>query len=147
MQAADGDVMKQTNTAQPRLTVLNIEQIEQVHNHSLQILSSVGVRVDSDRAQQIFRQAIGPKMAADNRVRIPRELVEWALEATPAKIDIYDRTGALAFRLPDRARFGIGVTSLYYQSPETDDVTPFTRKHMETMVRGQAFIDALGIRP
>jgi trimethylamine--corrinoid protein Co-methyltransferase len=135
MQAADGDVMKQTNTAQPRLTVLNIEQIEQIHNHSLQILSSVGVRVDSDRAQQIFRQAIGPKMAADNRVRIPRELVEWALEATPAKIDIYDRTGALAFRLPDRARFGIGVTALYYQSPETDDVTPFTRKHMETMVR------------
>jgi trimethylamine--corrinoid protein Co-methyltransferase len=135
MQAADGDTMTQTNTVQPRLTVLNTEQIDQVHNHSLQILSSVGVRVDSDRAQQILRQAVGPKMADGSRVRIPRELVEWALEVTPTELDIFDRTGALAFRLPDRARFGIGVTALYYQSPETDDVTPFTRKHMETMVR------------
>jgi trimethylamine--corrinoid protein Co-methyltransferase len=139
--------MTQTNTAQPRLTVLNAEQIERIHHHSLQILSSVGVRVDSDRAQQLLAQAVGPAMADGNRMRIPRELAEWALEVTPTELDIYDRTGALAFRLPDRARFGIGVTSLYYQSPETDDVTPFTRKHMETMVRGQAFIDALGIRP
>jgi trimethylamine--corrinoid protein Co-methyltransferase len=125
----------QTNIAQPRLTVLNPEQMVQVHDHSLQILSSVGVRVDSDRARKILAQAIGPKMADGNRVRIPRELVEWALEAAPRQIDIYDRTGTLAFRLPDRARFGVGVTALYYQSPETDEVTPFTRKHMETMVR------------
>jgi trimethylamine--corrinoid protein Co-methyltransferase len=127
--------MKKTNIAQPRLAVLNRDQIEQIHNLSLQILSSVGVRVDSARAQQILRQAIDQKVTDGERVRIPRELVEWALDVAPTELNIYDRTGTLAFHLPDRARFGIGVTSLYYQSPETDEVTPFTRKHMEIMVR------------
>ena len=41
----------------------------------------------------------------------------------------------MAFRLPGQTRFGIGVTALYYQDPATDDVTPFTRKHMDLMVR------------
>jgi trimethylamine--corrinoid protein Co-methyltransferase len=36
-------------------------------------------------------------------------------------------------------RFGIGVTALYYQEPDNDDVVRFSRKHMETTVRlGQA---------
>jgi hypothetical protein len=54
---------------------------------------------------------------------------------------------AQPFRLPGRARFDIGVADLCYQSPETDDATPFARRRMGTMVRGQATADALGIRP
>jgi hypothetical protein len=54
---------------------------------------------------------------------------------------------AQPFRLPGRARFDIGVADLYYQSPETDDATPFARKHMGTTARGQATVDPLGIRP
>jgi len=134
--------MNPTVTIRPRITVLNAKQIHRVHEASLEILSSVGVRVDSERARQVFVQAIG-RTACDDRVRIPRELVEWALQVAPQSVDVYDRLGNLAFRLgrvdePDgdvRTRFGIGVTALYYQDPETDQVTPFTRKHMEMMVR------------
>jgi trimethylamine--corrinoid protein Co-methyltransferase len=51
-------------------------------------------------------------------------------------VDIYDRRGSRAFRLgQDRARFGIGVTTLTYQDPETDLVVPFSRQHMQTAVR------------
>ena len=67
-------------------------------------------------------------------MRIPRETVAWALSVAPARVTIYDRRGAPAFTLDaagqDGARFGIGVTNLYYQEPETDAVTPFTREHM-----------------
>src|SRR5215470_13025967 len=35
----------------------------------------------------------------------------------------------------DRTRFGIGVTALYYQEPETDTPVLFQRKHMQDMVR------------
>jgi trimethylamine--corrinoid protein Co-methyltransferase len=147
--------MSHTNVVQPSLTVLTDKQIEQIHDCSLSILETVGIRVDSEPARQILAQAIGspmadigPPMAAigppmtvvrssldDRRVRIPRDLVEWAVHAAPPAVDVYDRLGNLAFRLPGQARFGIGVTALYYQDPMTDAVTPFARQHMEAMVR------------
>ncbi len=45
--------------------------------------------------------------------------------------------GNFAFRIGNGAetRFGIGATTLNYQDPLTDEITPFTRKHMETTVR------------
>jgi trimethylamine--corrinoid protein Co-methyltransferase len=128
--------MTSVHTVQPRITVLTPEQVEQVHNYSLQILSSVGVRVDSEQAREIFARAVGPSWVEDDRVRIPRDLVGWALQVAPSTVELYDRQGQLAFRLgDDRTRFGIGVTTLYYQDPETDEVVPFARRHMEAMVR------------
>jgi trimethylamine--corrinoid protein Co-methyltransferase len=111
------------------------EQIEQVHSYSLQILSSVGVRVDSEAARALFAKATGPTGLKGSFVRIPSELVEWALSKAPSTVDIFDRRRRLAFRLPGETRFGMGVTALYYQDPETDAVSPFVRKHMASMVR------------
>jgi trimethylamine--corrinoid protein Co-methyltransferase len=127
--------MKKANIVQPNLNTLDQQQIIKVHDYSLRILSTVGMRVDSSEARKRFAQAIGSQAVDGDRVRIPSDLVEWAIQAAPARIDIYDRKGMLTFRLPDQTRFGVGVTSLYYQEPETDAVVPFTRQHMETCVR------------
>jgi trimethylamine--corrinoid protein Co-methyltransferase len=129
------DDMKKANIVQPRLNTLDQQQIKKVHEYSLQILSSIGVRVDSQQARKLFARAIGSKAVEGDRVRIPADLVEWAIQAAPARIDIYDRKGAPAFRLPDQVRFGVGVTSLYYQEPQTDRAVPFARKHMAACVR------------
>ncbi len=121
----------------PQIRVLTAEQIEQVHEYSLKILSSAGVRVDSEQARRVFVQSIGTS-SKDTRVRIPGELVEHALQVAPSALDLYDRRGNLAFRLGDahaQTYFGIGVTNLYYQEPDTDAVAPFTRKHMEIATR------------
>jgi len=122
--------------AQPRLNVLDDEQMARIHESSLHILATVGVRVDSPKARQIFEQAIG-RASEDDRVRIPRELVEEAIAQAPAHVDVYDRRGEFAFRVGDGAatRFGIGVTALFYQDPLTDRVTPFAREHMKMMTR------------
>jgi trimethylamine--corrinoid protein Co-methyltransferase len=127
--------MTKANIVKPKLTVLDSEQIQQVHDYSLQILSTTGVRVDSEKARQLFARAIGAQPGDDNRVRIPDQLVEWALQAAPSTIDIYDRNGTFVFRLPDRVRFGIGVTDLYFQDPQTDQVIPFGREHTRASVR------------
>jgi len=128
--------MTTTCNVRPRVTVLNEGQIAQVHEHSLEILSTTGVRVDSERARRLFARAIGPGSLDGNRTRIPRDLIEWAIAAAPSTIDVYDRRGNLRFRLgDDRTRFGIGVTTLYYQDPMTDELVPFAKRHMETMVR------------
>ena len=127
--------MEKTNSVHPRLSVMDPKQTKKVHEYSLQILSSIGLRVDSPEARKRFARAIGSQAVDGDRVRIPPDLVEWAIQATPAHIDVYDRNGSLAFRLPDQVRFGVGVTSLYYQEPETDRTVPFARKHMAACVR------------
>ncbi len=127
--------MKKTNSVHPRLSVMDPKQIKRVHEYSLQILSSIGLRVDSPEARKRFARAIGSQAVDGDRVRIPPDLVEWAIQAAPARIDVYDRNGSPAFRLPDQARFGVGVTALYYQDPETGEVVPFTRKHLAACVR------------
>jgi trimethylamine:corrinoid methyltransferase-like protein len=80
--------MRQASVVQPSLTVLTADQVAQVHDYSLHILETVGVRVDSQRARQLFAQKIGPAPGDDRRVRIPRRLVEWALQAAPRTVDI-----------------------------------------------------------
>jgi trimethylamine---corrinoid protein Co-methyltransferase len=129
--------------AKPRLTLLSAEQIHQVHEYSLEILATTGVRVDSPRARAVFERASG-RAAGNDRVRIPRETVAWALSVAPARVTLYDRRGAPAFTLDAAgqdgvrfggARFGIGVTNLYYQEPETDAVVLFTREHMARCTR------------
>ena len=122
----------------PRINVLTPVQIEHIHARSLEILSSVGIRVDSAQARSIFAKA-GCISNAENIVKPPADLVAGALKSAPSYVDIYNRLGRHAFRLGDspksRTRFGVGVTNLYYQDPATDKVEPFTRKHMETCTR------------
>jgi trimethylamine--corrinoid protein Co-methyltransferase len=126
--------MKKATIVQPRLNTLDRQQIKKIHENSLQILATVGVRVDSPEAQKLFSRAIGSQAVDGDRVRIPPDLVEWAIQAAPARIEVYDRKGAPAFCLPDQARFGVGVTALYYQDPKTDEVVPFTRQHLADCV-------------
>ncbi|MFN2220797.1 MAG: trimethylamine methyltransferase family protein [Anaerolineae bacterium] len=132
---ARGGTTGKMSGVQPRISVLDPGQLEQLHQYSLRILSTCGVRVDSERARGLFAQATGAALVDGDRVRIPRELVDWALRAAPSSVDVYNRRAEFAFRLPDQARFGIGVTSLQYQDPESGQVVPFARKHMESMVR------------
>ena len=117
----------------PRLEVLTREQIEHIHTHSLEILSSVGMRVDSAKARDIFVNA-GCTSNSDNTIRIPAELVSWALQTSPSYVDVYNRLGHHVCRLGglprSQTRFGVGVTNLYYQDPATDLVEPFNRIHM-----------------
>jgi trimethylamine--corrinoid protein Co-methyltransferase len=122
----------------PEIKVLTREQIETIHNYSLEILSTTGIRVDSLGARKLFSKALGVS-DSDRIVRIPAQLIDRALKTAPSTVDIYDRRGNIRFQLGNskrpQTRFGIGVTNLYYQDPATDAVTAFTRKHMELSTR------------
>ena len=124
--------------ALPRINVLTPHQIEYIHTRSLEILSSVGIRVDCSHARRILVKA-GCRSKADNIVKIPGDLVAGAVKSAPSQVDVYNRLGQHAFRLggsqESQTRFGVGVTNLYYQDPTTDRVEPFTRKHMKTCTR------------
>jgi len=128
--------MDDATWVQPRIEVLSRAQMAQIHDRSTHILASTGVRVDSAHARRLLAEASAIIEADSGIVRFPRELVDWALNVAPSYVDIYDRQGDRAFRLgEDTARFGIGVTTLYYQDPTDDRLVPFARKHMRSIVR------------
>ncbi|MGD9139792.1 MAG: trimethylamine methyltransferase family protein, partial [Desulfobacterales bacterium] len=114
----------------PAIQVLTQEQIEKIHYYSLEILGTVGIRVDSPQARKRLTKNTGCS-ERDRVVRLPAELVDWALKTAPSTVDVYDREGNARFQLGNAARmdtrFGIGVTNLYYQDPVTDALTAFTR--------------------
>jgi len=126
------------NEVRPTIKVLSEAQLDRIHHYSLEILSRVGVRVDSNRARAVFAREVDV-VNNDKVVRIPAEMVRQALATAPSAVDIYDRLGNFRFQLAaaDRpqTRFGIGVTNLYYQDPGTDAVTPFSRRHMALATR------------
>jgi trimethylamine--corrinoid protein Co-methyltransferase len=108
----------------------------QIHERSLEVLSSVGVRVDAEWARKVLSDAGGTPADDPRTIRLSREVIEWAIKAAPPSVDIYDRLGKAAFRLgKDRARFGAGVTTLYYQDIDAAALEPFARRHMELLVR------------
>ena len=124
-----------THNTLPHLTLLSDEQKAQVHQYALRILQRTGVRVDSPGVLRFLEGKLGARAEADV-LRLPPEVVEEAIRSAPKVIPVYDRRGNPVFRLgDDRLRFGIGVTALFYQEPLTDDLTPFTRRHMQDMVR------------
>jgi trimethylamine--corrinoid protein Co-methyltransferase len=120
----------------PQFSVLTMDQIEQVHDYSLKILATAGVKIDSPRALQIFSRSSGATVGEGHRVFLGRELVEWAIRAAPTAVDVFNRRGDFAFRLgEDQARFGVGVTNLFFQDPANDELSTFTRQHMALSVR------------
>jgi len=127
--------MTTSSFVQPRITTLNPEQIEQIHNYSLEILFKVGIRIDSPKAMELFSKSDGVRIK-ENRVFISPELVNWALNNVPSEINIFDRNGRPAFTAGDgQVRFGVGVTNLFYQDPKTDKLAGFTREHMASSTR------------
>ncbi len=121
-----------------RLNVLSEEQIQTIHDMAVTILEKTGIRVDDPNAKAIFKKATGQDLK-DDKVCIPRELTEWAIEVSPSKIEVLQRDGLPAFSLDsqdnEQSIFGIGVTNLYYQDPLTDEVASFTRDHMAKATR------------
>jgi trimethylamine--corrinoid protein Co-methyltransferase len=132
----------------PSISVLTPEQIAQIHSYSLQVLSTTGVRVDSPKARELFSKALGEPVEGD-RVRIPADMVEWAVNSAPATVDLYDRLGAKAITLggepKKKTHFGIGVTNLWYQHPLSDDVEPITREHLATAARLGNHLDSFDV--
>src|ERR1051325_2153968 len=98
------------NNVRPHLTLLTEEQIQDIHQYTMKLLATTGVRVDSPSAVEMLKKKVGSSNIDDPTVQIPAELVEWAIQSAPRQIEIFDRRGNPQFtigREGDRTRFGI----------------------------------------
>jgi len=94
----------------PLLTIrmLTESQLDEIHRASLSILAKTGVRVQNSEAVELLESA-GSSVHDGDLVRIPESVIEAALEAAPAQVDLYSRTGELRLELTEfNTYFGTG---------------------------------------
>ena len=74
----------------PALEPLNEEQLEQIHESSMQLLEEQGIEVMGDLALQLFRSA-GASVSSAGLVKIDRELLMETIAQAPASFDMQSR--------------------------------------------------------
>jgi len=79
---------------------LTKKQVGQVHEYAIRLLEDVGCRVQCAEAFDILDRA-GCKCMDGGQVRIPRRLVQEALEAAPQEIEVFNRNGECAMVLKE----------------------------------------------
>jgi trimethylamine--corrinoid protein Co-methyltransferase len=125
--------MDLNGNVRPSLQMLSREQIQKVHQSSIAILEKTGIEVESETALQIFKKSDAVKIK-NKVVYIQGELIEQAITLAPSNIEVFNKTGDLAFNLGNKqgnnTHFGIGVTNTWFQQIESNEVELFTRKHM-----------------
>jgi trimethylamine--corrinoid protein Co-methyltransferase len=101
---------------------LNQDQIEVLHNASLEIMERTGMRFFDREALDLFKKA-GAGISDENLVRIPSHLVEWARRSAPENVNIFDRNRQLTMMLGgDRTYYGVGSDCLVDALPNMDFV-------------------------
>jgi trimethylamine---corrinoid protein Co-methyltransferase len=92
---------------------ISLAQCEALHEAALSILEHTGARLPLPSAIKRLRDA-GALVSDDDRVRIPRDLVEWALDRAPDTVTLYDRRGEPALVLDGtRTFYGPGSDCLH----------------------------------
>lgn len=85
------------------LEILAAEQVEQLHEASLDILEDYGIELMSPTARDLFAQA-GASVDADTAtVRVGREIIEAALETAPSAFTLTPRNPERAVHLGGRS--------------------------------------------
>jgi len=106
-------------TFQPRLKVLNREQVLAIHTAALEILEKTGFKMEHSGVLEMLAGA-GCKVSSGDWVKLPAYLVEEALRSAPRQIDLYDQKGNKVMPLTNGNSFyGMGSDATFTLDIET----------------------------
>lgn len=109
----------------PVLSYLNSNQLDAIHNATLELLATTGVQVNEKESIELLRSA-GAIIKENNIVQIPEALVNRALNTVPSRIVMSNRDGQRCMFLEaGRSYFGTG-------SGCPNIIDPFTRERRRT---------------
>ena len=104
----------------PRLSVINDEQIEQIHQATLEVLERTGIQITHPRALELLDGA-GARVDG-KRVHMPGWLVEDTIRKAPPRIVLGNRSGERRVFLEGRkVWFGPSLDCIDYLDPLTDE--------------------------
>jgi trimethylamine--corrinoid protein Co-methyltransferase len=96
----------------PDYRVLTEDQIKEIHQATLELLETTGVKVLNEAAIQLLKDA-GCRVADNQHVKIPGSLVEDSIQHTPSDVTVYNRKGDPAMQLGgSNVYFGMGTDLL-----------------------------------
>jgi len=107
-------------TFRPRMSVLSRDQIEQIHQATLEVLERTGVQITHDGAREILHGA-GARVDGD-RVHLPAWMVEDAIRKAPSRVVLGNRDGERrVFLEGNKYWFGPSLDCIDYLDPLTDE--------------------------
>jgi trimethylamine--corrinoid protein Co-methyltransferase len=117
-------------------SVLNEDKINSIHEASLNLIEKTGMQVDGERTLQLLKKN-GAKILDNNIVKIPREVVEWALKKAPKEMVLYTRDGEpyLEINSQNQVYFGTHADMLDFVDPFSGEVRKFMKKDTEVMCK------------
>ena len=112
----------------PRLSVLNDDQIRQIHAATLEVLERTGIQITHPRALEVLRG--GGARIEGKRVYIPSWMVEDAVRKAPKRIVLGNRKGERqVFLEGDKSWYGPSVDCVDYLDPLTNERSRFNSEH------------------
>lgn len=122
--------------------LLSDEQLSDVHNASLQVLESTGVIVEHPKALEML-SSVGCSVIDGNRVKIPADVVNKAIDTAPDSVTVYSRNGTPRMTLKDRDVYFGSVTSLPTMAEADGSRHPFTLNDCREMTIIIDYLDTL----
>lgn len=109
-----------TTQVSPGIRLLSKDQKKEVHSATLELLRRTGVRVIVPAVRKLLEEA-GCWMDGE-RVRIPPDLIDWAIDAAPSRIVLCNRDGNPAMTLEGRkGYYGTGSDTPFVLDAETGE--------------------------
>jgi len=102
-----------------RLSILSDDEIEAVHLTTLQVLEGTGVKVYSERALKLLKDAGAEVDERARHVKIPNHLIEESIKSTPKCVHLYGRDPKYSLNIEgDNLYTVLGSTVPYVIDPE-----------------------------
>ena len=121
--------------------VLSPAEVERIHTASMNVLESVGLRVDLKRARDAFREAGAHVDESARSVRIPEKVVRSAVDRAPKQFTLYGSDPDFRLEIgAERVNFAALGTPTNIIDTETGQRRPTTLEDVRNHLR---LIDAL----
>jgi trimethylamine--corrinoid protein Co-methyltransferase len=82
-----------------KLKVLSKDEIEQIHAASLDLLSSVGIKIDANDTRELLEKNGAETDPSNNFVKFPEDLVREQLKKVPDSFKVYGPDGSFNFEI------------------------------------------------
>jgi len=101
---------------------LNDGEVKQMANAAFRVLEESGMAVYSSTALEAFKEAGAEVSEEENRVKLPRSMVEDAIASNPSSITLHSRDDEFDCVLEkNRVHYGTGGTAIYVLDPDTGE--------------------------
>jgi len=131
------------------LEVLSEAEIREIHEATVDILATCGVKIYSGKVVDFLGEKGLPVDAGKQTVLLSRDAVENALESIPRRFEVFDREGEPCFTLGDgESRFAAGHNAVNWVDSESGETRYSTVADVELFARicqQLACIDMIGI--